>query len=115
MIDYNKYELMKECLEETFNVYEKTLDVGDYVPESHLKKIYKWIFKIMKRNQRKIDKEDKKYQRQLKKLIKSGQIVDTTSEESVLADFEPEDEKPGAENSQDNNTVAVSNKETTTT
>ena len=113
MIDYNKYDLMKECLAETFDVYKETLDVGDYVPETYLKKIYKWIYKNMKKKQRKIDGDDRKYQRQLKKLIKSGKIPDTNSEESVLEDYEPEDEKPTqststeAENNQDNNTVAV--------
>lgn len=87
MIDYNKYELMKECLQETFDVYKETLDVSDYVPKNHLEKTFNWIFKNMKKKQRKIDKEDRKYQRRLKRLIKCGKIIDTTSEESVLDDF----------------------------
>lgn len=87
MIDYNKYELMKECLQETFDVYKETLDVSDYVPKNHLEKTFNWIFKNMKKKQRKIDKEDRKYQRRLKRLIKCGRIIDTTSEESVLEDF----------------------------
>lgn len=87
MIDYNKYELMKECLRETFDVYKETMDVGDYVPVSHLNKTFNWILKNMKKKQRKINKEDRKYQRQLKKLIKRGKIADTTSEKAVLEDY----------------------------
>lgn len=94
MIDYNKYELMKDCLRETFEVYKETLDVGDYVPDNHLDKLFNWIYKNMKKKQRKIDKEDKKYQRQLKRLIKRGKIIDTTSEEAVLSDFEETENVP---------------------
>lgn len=80
---------MKECLEETFQVYNATLDVGDYVPKGHLEKIYIWIFKQMKKKQRRIDREDRKYQRSLKQLIKEGKVVDTVSMSYVLKDIDP--------------------------
>lgn len=87
MIDYKKYELMKECMAETFEVYKCTLDVADYVPESHLDKTFAWIYKNMKKKQRQIDKENRKYQRTLKRLIRKGKVIKTTSEENVLLDF----------------------------
>lgn len=89
MINYKKYELMKECLSETFEVYAATLDVSDYVPKEHLEKAHKWIYKVMRKKQREIKKEDRKYQRTLKKLIKLGWCIDTTSKEFVLGDVDP--------------------------
>ena len=52
---------MKECMAETFEVYKCTLDVAD--------------------------KENRKYQRTLKRLIRKGKVIKTTSEENVLLDF----------------------------
>lgn len=89
MINYKKYELMKECLFETFKVYAATLDTADYVPIAHLEKTHKWILKTMKKKQREIAREDRKYQRSLKKLIKLGFVIDTTSKEYVLSDIDP--------------------------
>ena len=50
---------MKECLSETFEVYAATLDVSDYVPKEHLEKAHKWIYKVMRKKQREIKKEDR--------------------------------------------------------
>ena len=89
MINYKNYDLMKECLFETFQVYEETLDVADYVPGKHVEKIHKWIYKSMKKKQRQIDKEDRKYKKSLKKLIKLGFVIDTTSQGYVLGNIDP--------------------------
>ncbi len=116
MIDYNKYELMKILIRETNLVYKETLDTNDYVPNNDLEQTYRWIKKNKKKYQRKIDKEDRKYQRQLKKLIKRGKIIDTTSEEAVLLDFEelenvPEENVVVTENSSSGETNQINQAE----
>ena len=67
MINYNKNELINECLVRYYDTFEHTLDTADYVPEKYNAKILKYIFKNLKRQFRKLDKEDNRYQRQLKK------------------------------------------------
>jgi len=116
VIDYNKYELMKILIRETNLVYKETLDTNDYVPNNDLEQTYRWIKKNKKKYQRKIDKEDRKYQRQLKKLIKRGKIIDTTSEEAVLLDFEelenvPEENVVVTENSSSGETNQINQAE----
>lgn len=65
MLNYNKNELIDECLTTYYNTFRCTLDTGDYVPEKFNYKILNYIFKSMKRQFRKINKEDKRYQREL--------------------------------------------------
>ena len=63
MLNYNKNKLINECLVKYYETFAHTLDTSDYVPEKYNNKILKYIFK----NMRKLDKEDKKYQRQANK------------------------------------------------
>ena len=85
MINYKIYELMSECLTSTFEVYAKTLDVADFVPQKHIDKMHNWILKEMKKKKREAKREDKKIQKTLRNLIESGKVVDTTCEEYILA------------------------------
>ncbi len=70
MINYNKNELIDECLCRYYETFERTLDTADYVPEKYNNKILAYIFKCMKKQFRKIDREDKRYQKQRKKRRK---------------------------------------------
>lgn len=63
MINYNKNKLINETLDKYYDSFSHTLDTADYVPEKFNKKICKYIFKNMKKAFRKIDKEDRRYQR----------------------------------------------------
>lgn len=70
MINYNKNKLINKTLEVFYNTFALTLDTEDFVPERFNKKICKYIFKNMKKAFRKIDKEDRKFQRQFRKEIR---------------------------------------------
>ncbi len=70
MINYNKNELINICLDTYYETFRHTLDTLDYVPEKYNKKILRYIFKNMKKQFKKLDKEDKYYQRGLKKFVK---------------------------------------------
>lgn len=65
MINYNKNKLINTCLERYYETFARMLDTADYVPEKYNDKILKYIFKNMRRQFGKIDKEDKAFQRQL--------------------------------------------------
>ncbi len=65
MINYNKNKLINECLVKYYETFAHTLDTADYVPEKFNKKILAYIFKNMKRQFRKVDREDKRKQREL--------------------------------------------------
>lgn len=66
MINYNKNELINECLTEYYETFAHTLDTVDYVPEKYNNKILAYVFKCMKKQFKKIDREDKRYQKTLK-------------------------------------------------
>lgn len=70
MINYNKNELIDECLCRYYETFARTLDTADYVPEKYNNKILAYIFKSMKKQFKKIDREDKRYQKQRKKRRK---------------------------------------------
>ncbi len=70
MLNFNKNLLINEVLSEYYNTFNLTLDTMDFVPEKYNNKICKYIFKNMKKCFRVIDKEDRKYQRKLKKDLK---------------------------------------------
>lgn len=70
MINYNKNELIDECLDKYYATFEHTLDTCDYVPEKFNMKILKYIFKNMKKQFKKIDKEDRQFQRQVLKELR---------------------------------------------
>ena len=62
MINYNKNVLINECLTTYYDTFAHTLDTADYVPEKFNNKILKYIFKNMRKQFRRLDKEDKRYQ-----------------------------------------------------
>ncbi len=70
MINYNKNKLINETLDKFYGTFSHTLDTADYVPEKFNKKICKYIFKNMKKAFRRIDKEDRKYQRIFKRKVR---------------------------------------------
>lgn len=70
MINYNKNKLINQTLNKYYETFSLTLDTVDFVPEKYNKKICKYIFKNMKRSFVKIDREDRKYQRNLKRKEK---------------------------------------------
>lgn len=79
MINFNKNKLINKVLENYYQTFSMTLDTADYVPEKYNDKIIKYIFKNMKKVFRKIDWEDFKYQRKLKKeqREKAKEIADS--------------------------------------
>ena len=67
MINYNKNKLINTCLETYYDTFSRTLDTADFVPEKYNKKILAYIFKNMKRQFRRLDREDRQYQRAMRK------------------------------------------------
>ena len=67
MINYNKNKLINECLIKYYETFAHTLDTADYVPERYNKKILAYIFKSMKKQFRKINREDNRYQKACEK------------------------------------------------
>ena len=85
MLNYNKNKLINECLVKYYETFAHTLDTSDYVPQKYNKKILAYIFKNMKRQFRRIDREDRTYQakqrekarlkaKQVKKKIKDKEV-----------------------------------------
>lgn len=74
MINYKKNDLIDECLMRYYQTFSCTLDTVDYVPDKFNDKILRYIFKNLKKQFKKIDKEDKKYQFDLKKRIRKNKI-----------------------------------------
>lgn len=67
MLNFHKNDLIDATLVRYYQSFAHTLDTVDYVPEKYNQKICQYIFKNMKRTFRKIDREDRKYQRRLRK------------------------------------------------
>ena len=73
MLNYNKNKLINECLVRYYETFSHTLDTADFVPEKYNDKINAYIFKNMKKSFKKVDREDKRYQRQaVKKQTKKS-------------------------------------------
>lgn len=70
MINFNKNKLINSVLTNYYDTFARTLDTSDFVPERYNKKISKYIFKNMKKAFRRIDKEDRKYQRLFSKKVR---------------------------------------------
>lgn len=85
MINYNKNKLINGCLVKYYETFAHTLDTSDYVPEKYNNKILKYIFKNMRRQFRKLDKEDRQYQRQANKKarLKAKQAKKNKSDKEV--------------------------------
>ena len=74
MINYHKNKLINKTLDKYYETFSHTLDTVDFVPEKFNIKIGKYIFKNMKKAFRQIDKEDRVYQRELRKKLKIKSI-----------------------------------------
>ena len=77
MLNFHKNELINATLVEFYKTFEHTLDTVDYVPEKYNDKICAYIFKNMKKAFRKIDREDRLYQKQLSKQKPGGEVCNT--------------------------------------
>ena len=66
-MNYNKNKLINECLTRYYETFSHTLDTADYVPDKFNMKILNYIYKNMKKTFKRIDKEDRKFQRRFKK------------------------------------------------
>jgi outer membrane protein assembly factor BamE (lipoprotein component of BamABCDE complex) len=66
-MNYNKNQLINECLCKYYETFSHTLDTADFVPEKFNDKILDYIFKNMRRAFKKIDKENKVYLKGLEK------------------------------------------------
>ncbi len=85
MLNYNKNKLINKCLVTYYETFAHTLDTCDYVPEKYNLKILKYIFKNMKRQFRKIDKEDRIYQAEQRKKarLKAKQAKENKTDKEV--------------------------------
>ena len=72
MINYNKNKLINTTLDKYYETFAHMLDTTDYVPEKYNDKIGRYIFKNLKRTFRKIDREDRIYQHNLRKNAKTN-------------------------------------------
>lgn len=73
MINYNKNKLINKALEQYYETFSRTLDTADFVPQKFNDKINKYIYKNMKKALKKIDKEDRIFQKKLLKTEKNKQ------------------------------------------
>ena len=71
MINYNKNKLIDECLSKYYEPFAHTLDTADFVPEPYNDKILAYIFKNMRKAFKKIDREDRRFQKAFRKKAKA--------------------------------------------
>ena len=71
MINYNKNKLITECLGKYYETFARTLDTADFVPAEYNDKINAYIFKNMKKAFKRVDKEDKRFQKVLRQKAKA--------------------------------------------
>ncbi len=71
MINYNKNKLINECLCKYYETFARTLDTADFVPTEYNDKINAYIFKNMKKAFKRVDKEDKRFQKVLRQKAKA--------------------------------------------
>ena len=88
-MNFNKNKLINQTLDKYYETFSHTLDTADYVPDKFNDKITNYIYKNMKKSFKQIDKEDKKYQHELKKKYKlklkqKTQIEDKPKSKLVL-------------------------------
>lgn len=69
-MNYNKNKIINKTLDKFYETFSHTLDTEDFVPEKYNIKVCKYIFKNMKKSFKKIDKEDRIYQRMLRQKEK---------------------------------------------
>ncbi len=85
MLNYNKNKLINKCLVKYYETFAHTLDTADYVPEKFNMKILNYIFKNMRRQLRKLNKEDRQFQRQFNKKarLKAKQAKQNKTDKEV--------------------------------
>ena len=66
-INFFKNELIDEVLTRYYQTFSVTLDTADYVPAVYNEKIKRYIFRNLKQTFRKINREDRKFQRELRR------------------------------------------------
>lgn len=71
MLNYNKNKLINECLSKYYETFAHTLDTADFVPEPYNDRILAYIFKNMRKAFKRIDREDRRFQRTLRKKAKA--------------------------------------------
>lgn len=64
-MNFNKNDLIDATLIRFYQTFEKTLDTRDFVPDKYNNKIYRYIYKNLKKAFRRINYEDRKYQQAL--------------------------------------------------
>ena len=79
MINYHKNELINQCLQTFYATFAMTLDTADFVPVAYNKRILRYIFKNMRKAFKRIDREDRQYQKELAKKEKNGQNTGSTA------------------------------------
>lgn len=87
MINYNKNKLINKTLDKFYETFSHTLDTADYVPEKYTNKIHKYIFKNMKKSFRKIDREDRKFQKELKQQFQIKAKAEQSTEKITTNKF----------------------------
>lgn len=103
MINYNKNDLIDECLVRFYQTFQYTLDTCDYVPEKFNAKILAYIFKNMKRQFKKIDREDRRYQKALAQSVReevpaepppvSETVVEVDENQKSIVEVKDDDKK----------------------
>ncbi|WP_251548497.1 hypothetical protein [Pumilibacter intestinalis] len=71
MINYNKNKLINECLSKYYETFAHTLDTADFVPEQYNDRILAYIFKNMRKAFKRLDREDKRFQKAFRKKAKA--------------------------------------------
>lgn len=71
MINYNKNKLINECLSKYYETFAHTLNTADFVPEQYNDRILAYIFKNMRKAFKRLDREDKRFQKAFRKKAKA--------------------------------------------
>ena len=71
MLNYNKNKLINECLSKYYETFAHTLDTVDFVPEQYNDRILAYIFKNMRKAFKRLDREDKRFQKAFRKKAKA--------------------------------------------
>lgn len=102
-MNYHKNDLIDECLTRFYTTFAHTLDTADYVPDKYNDKILKYIFKNMKKAFGKINREDRRWQREHK-----GEALPPVADSSTQ-DEQQETAQPVE--TQENQNIEVENNE----
>lgn len=92
MLNYNKNKLINNCLVKYYETFAHMLDTADYVPEKYNKRIQRYIFRNMRRQFRRVDIEDRKYQAEQRKKarLKVKQAKENKTNKEVKENAEKE-------------------------